>query len=41
MKELVSIPQKLSGPFIYLTTTGYYKNGWAVLNGTELYKYDT
>lgn len=26
---------------MYLTPAGYFKNGWSVLNGTELYLYDT
>lgn len=41
MKEVIMIPYKLSGPTLYLTQTGYFKNGWSVLNGTELYIYLT
>ena len=30
---------RLSGPTLFLTRTGYMKNGWAVLNESELYFY--
>lgn len=29
----------MSGAFVQLTKTGYYKSSWAVVNGKELYIY--
>jgi hypothetical protein len=39
MKELNTVPQRISGRTLFLTSTGYFKNGWAILTGNELYLY--
>ena len=33
MKVLATLPYKLSGPSIFKTVTGCFKNGRAILNG--------
>lgn len=35
------MPTRLSGPTLFLTQTGYMKNGWSILTGNELYLYQT
>lgn len=39
MKELITVPARLSGPTLFKTRTGYFKHGWAILTGNELYLY--
>ena len=34
-----SLPPRMSGAFVQLTKTGYYKSSWAVVSGNELYVY--
>jgi hypothetical protein len=37
--KFLRCPRRISGKVIILTSNGYYKNSWAVLNGRELYLY--
>ena len=39
MNCLITIPLRFSGPVMFLTDTGYIKDGWAILTGSELYIY--
>jgi hypothetical protein len=41
MKELTTIPPRLSGLMLFKTDHGYFKNGWAILTGNELYLYNS
>lgn len=41
MKELTTVPERLSGATLFKTITGYFKNGWAILTGDELFMYDS
>jgi hypothetical protein len=39
MRSLCPAIQRLSGPTLYLTEMGYFKSGWGILTGDELYLY--
>jgi hypothetical protein len=41
MKVLSPTIQRISGPTLFLTQMGYFKNGWSILTGDELYFYQT
>ena len=41
MKSLNPKIDRLSGPTMICTTTGYIKSGWCILTGNELYVYNT
>jgi hypothetical protein len=39
MRGLCPSIQRISGPSLFLTQMGYFKNGWSILTGDELYFY--
>lgn len=41
MTKFISEPIRLSGPTLFLTSTGYFKNAWVVLTGNELFFYQS